>query len=121
MSGIDLLAEKRRVRLQIGRTRRRIDGRLRGLERQGRRMVSWPTWVLRLPAQSLVAALGVGLAAGSGVWRKRRLRALGRYLARRAGGQVLAAAIRALADLWTHWTPRPEKSTPTPSGGVDHG
>jgi hypothetical protein len=41
---------KRELRLRIARGRRRIDGRIRALQRGGRRLISWQTyadWVWR--------------------------------------------------------------------------
>ena len=119
-SALDLPVEKRRLRLQIGRTRRRIDRRMRMLEREARRLIWWPTWVRRLPGQSLVGALGAGLTA-AGLGSKRRLRALGRYLARHAGDQALSAAIRKFVDRWTRQPAQPDMSGQPPSGGGDHG
>jgi len=116
----DQLAEKRAIRLQIGRSRRRIDRRLRSLEREGRRMVSWRIWAKHMPTQSVVAALGAGLAALARL-PKRRLRALGVQLRRRVRSQTLDAVLRDLRRLWMQPTPPAKDAAAPPSNGGEHG
>jgi len=64
----------RRLRLRIGRLRRRIDGRLRAAADEGRRLTSWRTYVTRYMGSSLAVAFGVGLALASGLSGPRLLR-----------------------------------------------
>ena len=54
----DLLRRKRDLRLRIGRSRRRIDGRLHAIRGGTRELLSWRTYVVRYPAAALTAALG---------------------------------------------------------------
>lgn len=60
---------KRLLRQQIGRLRRRIDGRVRGVQKQGQELASWRTYIQRHPGLAMLAALGLGLAAAYGVKR----------------------------------------------------
>lgn len=60
---------KRLLRQQIGRLRRRIDGRVRGVRQQGQELASWRTYVQRHPGLAVLAALGMGVAAAYGVKR----------------------------------------------------
>ena len=115
----DLLAERRSIRLRIGRARRRIDRRLRSLEREGTRLVSWRTWARRLPAQSVVAALGAGLANVAGL-RKRKLRALALWLARLVGTRSLDAVFRDRRHRMKKPTTDASNASPPPPDGVKH-
>jgi hypothetical protein len=120
-SKVDFPAEKRAIRLRIARVRRRIDRRLRAVEREGWRLVSWRTWLRWPPARSLLASLGSALATSGRRGPARWIRVLGRSMARRAKDPALAAALRHLADLWKRSVSGQEKSDrPAPEGG-NHG
>lgn len=100
-----LLRRKRELRLRIGRSRRRIDGRLGAVGGRARQLVSWRTYVVRYPAWSLAAAFGVGMAASAGLKPGRWSRWLGLSLVRHALGgfqQHLSADLR---QVWTDSTP----------------
>lgn len=60
---------KRLLRQQIGRLRRRIDGRVRGVRQQGQELASWRTYIQQHPGLAVLAALGLGVAAAYGVKR----------------------------------------------------
>ena len=120
-SNVDIPAEKRAIRLRIGRARRRIDRRLRAIEREGWRLISWRIWLRWPPARSLLASLGSGLAAPGRLRPGRWMRVWGRFLARRAKDPALAGIFRHLADLWKRSAPEQEKSEPKTSDGGDHG
>jgi hypothetical protein len=95
---------KRELRLQIARARRRIDRRVWAMEREGRRLTSWRTYVRRYPTQALAAALGLGLAASAGLspgWP----RWLGARLTRRALDRAIAKAWHELEAIWAESTP----------------
>jgi len=109
-SDIDNSAEKRVVRLRIGRMRRRVDRRLRAIEREGRQAASWRTWVRRFPGQAVLAAVGIGLAASATLHPERWMRMVGDSLARRAGDQILTAVLSELRDLWTASAPKKDKA-----------
>ncbi|MBN1589748.1 MAG: hypothetical protein JW888_09555 [Pirellulales bacterium] len=64
----------RRLRLRIGRLRRRIDGRLRATADEGRRLASWRTYVVRYTGSSMAVAFGAGLALAVGLSGPRWLR-----------------------------------------------
>jgi len=107
---------KRDLRLRIAGARRRIDRRLRGLEREGRRLASWGTYVRRYPVQALVAAAGLGLAVSAGLaqgWP----RWLGTRLVRRAVDRVIARAWQELEAIWAESTP--DRPPAEPSGAED--
>ncbi|MHC4403869.1 MAG: hypothetical protein ACYTG0_29785 [Planctomycetota bacterium] len=86
---------KRQLRAEIARLRRRIDGRIRSVGREGRRLTSWQTYVRRYPAHAVAAAMGMGLAVSSGLrggWR--------RYVGARVVSRVVTRLVdRALGEL----------------------
>ncbi len=65
-SAPDHEVEKRRLRAAIGRSRRRIDRRVRGSGKAAGRLTSWTTYVKRWPGLALAGGFGIGwlLAAG---------------------------------------------------------
>ena len=82
----DILHRKRELHLRIGRSRRRIDGRLHATKVHARQLLSWRTYVVRYPGLALAAALGAGMTA-SNIFRPRRIaRWLGSSLVRQAFG-----------------------------------
>jgi hypothetical protein len=97
----DLLRRKRELRLRIGRSRRRIDGRLRATRGRARQMVSWRTYVTAYPGWALAAALGVGLAASVGFRPGRLSRWLGLALVRQALGGFQQQLWAELRRIWS--------------------
>ncbi|MFH1920408.1 MAG: hypothetical protein ABIP48_11050 [Planctomycetota bacterium] len=115
---IDHQRAKRALRLRIGRLRRRIDRRVRSLEREGRRLASWRTYVERFPAQAVLAAFGFGLAASSGLaagWS----RLLGRHLTHRALDKAVSGVWHEFEQLWAESAP--SRTTPDESGAENGG
>lgn len=109
---------KRALRLRIGRLRRRIDRRARSVEREGRRLASWRTYVERFPAQAVLAAFGFGLAVSSdlsGGWS----RLLGQHLTRKALEKAVSGVWHQLAQLWTESDP--SRTTPDERGAENGG
>jgi hypothetical protein len=100
-----LLRRKRELRLRIGRSRRRIDRRLRGARDRAGQLLSWRTYVVRYPAWSLAAALGAGLAASAGLKPGRVSRWLGLSLMRHALGGLQRHFRADLRNTWTDSTP----------------
>lgn len=95
----DPLQEKRDLRLKIGRTRRRIDKRLRATEAEGRKLASWRTYVTRYPGPAVAAAFGAGLS-GATIFRPGRfLQKLGLGILRSSADRAANLAWRELA-LW---------------------
>lgn len=80
----ELLRRKRQLHLRIGRSRRRIDRRLRVARDDARRLVDWRTYVVRYPGWALAAALGAGMAASNVLRPATVSRWLGRSLVRKA-------------------------------------
>jgi hypothetical protein len=101
----ELLRRKRELRLRIGRSRRKIDGRLRATEDSARRLLSWRTYVVRYPVWSLAAALGAGVAASAGFRPSRMSRWLGLSLVRHALGGFQQNVWAELRRTWTQSTP----------------
>ena len=88
------------MHLRIGRSRRRIDRRLRATKDHARELLSWRTYVVRYPGWALAAALGVGMAASSALRPARIARWLASALLRRAlGGLKQQLWQRTAADL----------------------
>lgn len=97
---------KRRLRMKIGRMRRRINDRLQGSRREASRLVNWQTYVKRYPAGSLAAAFGVGLAASTGLKRPRLLASIFGLIASRGAAMAAAGAKNELLRIWEESTPR---------------
>lgn len=101
----DVHRRKRRLRLELGRVRRRIDRRVRGSQRTAHQLLDWRTYARRYPGNVLLGAFGLGLALSAGLSGRRLTRWLGRRLVRRAlrdAGQRLG---RELAGIWAESTP----------------
>ena len=96
----DLLQRKRELRLRIGRSRRRIDGRLRAASDRAGELASWRTYAIRYPGWALVVALGAGLFASGGLPRRRASRWIGRSLVRHAIGRLRRRLWKELKQIW---------------------
>jgi hypothetical protein len=113
----DLHVRKRRLRLELGRVRRRIDRRVRGSQRRARERADWRTYARRYPGNLLLGAFGLGLALSAGLNARRLSRWLGVRLFRRALHEGEKRLGRELARLWTERretgsrTPMPETAT----------
>jgi ElaB/YqjD/DUF883 family membrane-anchored ribosome-binding protein len=114
---LDRQRARRELRLRIARQRRRIDRRVRGLEREGRRLASWRTYVRRYPAQALAAAAGLGLIVSAGLGRGWP-RLVGAQLTRRAVVRLVARLWREVEAIWAASRPAPPSAEPS---GVDDG
>lgn len=108
---IDNRRTRRALRLEIGRLRRRIDRRVRSLEREGLRLTSWRTYVERYPAYAVAAAFGIGLAASaaSGGWA----RLLGLRLTHRALDKAACGVWEELKGMWAESQPGPPNGDPS--------
>ena len=109
--------KKRDLRLQIGRLRRQIDGRIRSTEREARRLVSWQTYVRSYPGYAVTAALGFGLAVSAGLSAGRVSRWLGLRLLRRALQAATSRFYQELKQVWAESTP--QTATAETSGADD--
>ncbi len=72
------------MRLRIARVRRRMDGQLHAIGREGRSVLSWRALVRRHPGYAGLAAAGAGLVLAAGLRRGRLVRWLGVRLVRGA-------------------------------------
>jgi len=109
---------KRRLRLEMGRVRRRIDRRVRASRRRAGELVSWRTYARRYPGNMLLGAFGLGLALSAGLGGRRFARSLGLRLFRLAWRQGLKQLGRELPELWSKTAPaRPHgEAANTPAG-----
>ena len=96
----DILRRKRELHARIGRSRRRIEGRLRGTKDRARQLLSWRTYAVRYPGWSLAAALGAGMTASSLLRPGRLVRWLGRLLMRQAFGGFQQQIWSELQQYW---------------------
>ena len=101
----DILCRKRELHLRIGRSRRRIDGRLRAARDEARRLLSWRTYVARYPLWAMAAALGAGMTASSLLRPARIARWLGRSLMHQAFGGFQQQLWNELRRVWTKSPP----------------
>jgi len=96
---------KRDLRRRIARLRRRIDGRVRGVQRQGRRLLSWRTYVRAYPGSAATAAFGLGLALSAGLSARNLLGRMGMRLVRRATDRVGQQCWREIERIWAESAP----------------
>jgi hypothetical protein len=101
----DILCRKRELHLRIGRSRRRIDSRLRATQDHARQLLSWRTYVVRYPGWALAAALGAGMTASNVLRPARIARWLGNSLVRQAFGGLGQRLWSALRQIWIESTP----------------
>jgi hypothetical protein len=95
-----LLSRKRELHLRIGRSRRRIDRRLRATGDCSRGLLSWRTYVVRYPGWALAAALGAGMAASTAFRPAIVSRWLGAALVRRALSGFQQQLVSDLQRMW---------------------
>jgi len=102
----DLLRRKRELRLRIGRSRRRMDRRLRGTRDRAKELLSWRTYVIRYPGWAMATALGAGWAASAGLKPAALSRWLGLALVRHGLGGIQQRLWADLQRVWTDSTPK---------------
>lgn len=110
---------KRRLRLRIGRLRRRLDARARATQRHAARLTSWKTYVRRWPGYAVLAALGLGMSASAGLSRGRWARLLGTRLVRRVGNRAGDRLWQEVQRVWTESAPDRKRGHSTFSEGRD--
>jgi hypothetical protein len=96
----DILRRKRELHLRIGRSRRRIDGRLRATKDHAWQLFSWQTYVVRYPGWALAAALGAGMTAANVLRPGRIARWLGNSFVRQAFGGLGQHLWHELQRIW---------------------
>jgi hypothetical protein len=101
----DILRRKRELHLRIGRSRRRIDGRLHATKARARQLLSWRGYVVRHPAWALAAALGAGMTASSVLRPGRLARWLGNAFVRQAFGGLQQQLWAIVRQTWTESSP----------------
>jgi hypothetical protein len=106
----EILRRKRELHRRIGRSRRRIDGRLRATKDRARQLLSWRTYVVRYPVWAMAAALGAGMTASSALRPERIARWFGNALVRRAFGGFQQQVWNELRRTWNESKPD-EKQT----------
>lgn len=100
--------EKRRLRIAIARSRRRIDRKLRGANRAAGHLASWKTYARRWPGLALAAGLGIGWILAAGLRPRFLVGLFGARLIREASKQTTDLLTRELKRFWS--------DTATPSG-----
>ena len=115
----DLLRRKRRLRLRLGRARRRIDRRIRSTEHRGRELLHWRTYARRYPGNIVLGTFGLGLALSAGLGARGLSRWLGLRLFRRAASEGERLLGEELRWLWTASTPKTDDSSADDSRSTD--
>jgi len=104
--------QKRELRVQIGRLRRRIDRRARAVNDDSRQALSWRTYATRWPGNLVLGALGLGMALSAGLGARRMVPWLGRRLLTRAIRNARRHLLAELARLWNEAAPGAKRSVP---------
>jgi hypothetical protein len=102
----DLFRRKRELHQRIGRSRRRIDRRLRATKDHARQLLSWRTYVVRHPGWAMAAALGAGLSAANLLRPGRVGRWLGNSLMQQAFGGLQMQLWNELRKVWKDSNPK---------------
>ncbi len=113
----DRAQARRELRVLIGRQRRRVDHRLHSAGREGRRLLSWRTYLRRYPAWAL-AAVGAGMTSAASLQRGRWPRQINATLFRRVGGMLLR---RLMASVEAGTSVQPEHSAQSHDRGGEAG
>ncbi len=92
--------EKREIRLKIGRTRRRIDARLRATAVEGRKLATWRTYVRRYPAAAVLGAFGLGMSGASLFRPQKMLKNAGSSILRASADRVIGLVWQELKRYW---------------------
>lgn len=101
-STLEQLAERRALRAEIARQRRRINQSVVDVQREGRRLVSWRTYAARYPVAALGASFAAGLAISAGLPRSGWLRWVAGAAFKSAFASVPALLAKELADTFAH-------------------
>ena len=91
---------KRRLRSDIARSRRQIDGAVGRLAGERQRLTSWQTYVRRFPLAALGLSLGAGITLSAAGSRRRLWRLFGPSLTNWALGTVRAGLWNDVVSLW---------------------
>jgi hypothetical protein len=96
----DPFRDKRELRLKIGRSRRRLDARLRAAGAEGRKLASWRTYITRYPGSAILAAFGLGLGGAILFAPRTILKSLGAVLLRSSTDRAASLAWGELKRCW---------------------
>ena len=99
-------AEKRRLRTEIARCRRRIDRGLGRSKEAAGRLASWKTYARRWPGAALAAGLGFGWIAAVGLRPRFLVGLFGARLARQLSRQLTRLFAEELKRVWKDAAPR---------------
>jgi hypothetical protein len=92
--------QKRKLRAEAARLRRRIDRDLAGASYETRRLLSWQTYVKRYPLATLAGAFGVGLTVSAVISRSNWKRWLAGKLFSAAVAGVKAGVLTEVLAAW---------------------
>jgi len=104
--------EKRRLRMEIARSRGRLMADTALMQREGRRLVSWRTYAARFPAAALSVAFFGGLALSVGMLRHATSRRWAARLMRPTLAIVGRGLWRELHAVWRDSSASEEQTTP---------
>lgn len=110
-------AEKRRLRVAIARSRRRIDRRLRNSRKATNRLTSWKTYVQRWPALALAAGLGFGWVLAAGLRPRFLIGLFGARLMREMSTKTTDLLANELKSFWNDTATR--NKAKESQGGAD--
>lgn len=110
-------AEKRKVRAAIGRSRRRIDRRLRATNEAAVSLASWKTYVRRWPGLALAAGLGAGWIVAAGLRPRFLVGLLGARFMREMSTRATNLLTGELKSFWADAAP--QRSAGEAEGGDD--
>ena len=94
--------EKRKLRAEAARLRRRIDRDLAGASYETKRLLSWQTYVKRYPLPTLAGAFGIGLTVSAVISRSNWKRWLAGKLFSAAVAGVKAGVLTEVLAAWQH-------------------
>lgn len=112
----DLPRTRRRLRLRIGRLRRRLDGRVHASRRHAARLLSWRTYVRLYPGYAFLGAMALGASVSAGLGGGRWARLLAARMVRRIGEGAGQKLWEELLRLWARSAP----DRPAGPPGGDH-
>ncbi len=111
-------AEKRRLRLAIARSRRRIDRHLHGSGKAVGQLASWRTYARRWPGLALAAGLALGWILAAGVRPRFIVGLLGAGFFRQISRRTTELLAQELKAFWNSTTPQQGE---TGTEGGNHG
>jgi hypothetical protein len=108
----DREVEKRRLRAAIGRSRRRIDRRVRGSGKAARQLASWTTYARRWPVLTLAGGFGLGWLLAAGLRPRLLVGLFGARFMRDVSKRATELLGSELKAFWTGTAPHADAADP---------